>query len=83
MHTVDYCYILKPSEPVEQWSGVRDATEQAPACVQFMAIDDVRQQSEDCLVLNVYTPTLEKNAKLPILFQQKCFMGASKLQFCL
>jgi para-nitrobenzyl esterase len=46
-------------EPAHGWTGVRDATHFAPSCPQqggLFAPPGV--MSEDCLYLNVYTPTL-------------------------
>jgi para-nitrobenzyl esterase len=56
--------------PVEDWTGTRDATRQAPACVQFQpgGVRETQPVSEDCLYLDVYRP---KNAggaaKLPVI----------------
>ena len=46
------------------WKGMRDALAYAPACFQGSGSET---QSEDCLVLNVWTPTLEASAKKPVL----------------
>ncbi|XP_033606243.1 esterase FE4 [Cryptotermes secundus] len=54
---------FKPPQPVEPWTGVLDATKEAPVCVQrgFLPSDIEVRGQEDCLYLNVYTPrvTLE------------------------
>ena len=50
-------------EPVEPWTGVRDAKRYGPAAHQpplmLAALPgfDIGEQSEDCLYLNVYAPT--------------------------
>nr|CAD7439826.1 unnamed protein product [Timema bartmani] len=65
---------FKSAQPPENWSGVRDATKEAPICPQrniYMGDKDVRGQ-EDCLYLNVYTPQLPRDGSssrnLPVLF---------------
>jgi para-nitrobenzyl esterase len=50
------------------WRGVRDATQFAPSCPQPVSVSvPPGPQSEDCLYLNVYTPTLRSDAKRPVL----------------
>ncbi|PNF39410.1 Esterase FE4 [Cryptotermes secundus] len=54
---------FKPPQPAEPWTGVLDATKEAPVCVQrglFPSDVEVRGQ-EDCLYLNVYTPRIPKS----------------------
>ena len=60
----------KPPAPRARWTGVLDARKQAPACVQADAgwnQDLIKGASEDCLTVGVRTPTLDKNARLPVL----------------
>ncbi|XP_022610069.1 fatty acyl-CoA hydrolase precursor, medium chain-like [Seriola dumerili] len=71
---------LAAPQPVEGWEGVRDATKQPPMCVQprQVTIDlldklgaivtDIPDISEDCLYLNIYTPSNRAlDAKLPVM----------------
>jgi para-nitrobenzyl esterase len=67
-----------PAKP-KPWTGVRDATQLGhrspqllslfhgfvPAEVEVMDRDEM--MGEDCLVLNVWTPTLERGRKLPVM----------------
>ena len=50
------------------WSGVYDATRFGDMCVQraFLHTEDVIG-SEDCLFLNIWTPTLDPNAQLDVM----------------
>ncbi|QRK12854.1 carboxylesterase family protein [Archangium violaceum] len=58
-------------EPVVPWSGVRSARDFAPACMQgwlgVLLSGGRSGVSEDCLYLNVWTPTDEPDARLPVL----------------
>jgi len=49
---------FKPPRPVSSWVGTKDATEYGPACPQTGNLAMGEPQSEDCLVLNVFTPGL-------------------------
>jgi len=55
---------FQPPQPAAAWKGTRDALSYGPACPQGSGGEN---QSEDCLVLNVWTPTLDKAAKKPVL----------------
>lgn len=50
-----------PSLP---WKGIRDATNFGEVCTQF---NTTYQGSEDCLFLNIYTRSLDPNAKIPVM----------------
>ncbi len=64
----------KEPQPVTPWKEVRPCTEYGPACIQpewpypvgrdFFAI---REQSEDCLYLNVWSPAGDTGERLPVM----------------
>ncbi|XP_065203560.1 juvenile hormone esterase-like [Planococcus citri] len=51
--------------PVQPWNGTLDGTIHPPLCPQLLPV--ALLGDEDCLYLNVYTPSVEKDAKLPVL----------------
>lgn len=53
--------------PPESWTGIRDASQLGPAALQAGPFQ--MTQSEDCLVLNVWTPALD-GRKRPVLVYQ-------------
>ena len=54
--------------PPRSWHGVRDATQYAASCPQAPSgFAGPGPFSEDCLYLNVATPTLHRHAKRPVL----------------
>jgi para-nitrobenzyl esterase len=64
---------VAPQEPAP-WTGVRDASYYRPACPQLpspwlpeMLSRKEMQTSEDCLYLNVFTPQLKSDARLPVM----------------
>jgi para-nitrobenzyl esterase len=60
----------RPPRPPVEWRGIWDATQFAPSCpqpTQFNPFLPPGALSEDCLYLNVYTPTPSHNAKRPVL----------------
>ncbi|MFI1279613.1 carboxylesterase/lipase family protein [Streptomyces sp. NPDC020858] len=61
---------LRAPQPPPRWNGVRDAVQQAPACLQFspFGLSDPQAVSEDCLYLDVYRPrTARPGARLPVV----------------
>jgi len=60
----------KAPQPVEKWDGVRKATEFGPNPMQESVFGDMmfgtKEMSEDCLYLNIWTPSKTWNEKLPV-----------------
>ncbi len=60
---------MPPVQPMA-WTGVRDALEYGPSAPQSPPGPNgqrARAESEDCLVLNVFTPGLADNRKRPVM----------------
>ncbi|HTV05105.1 MAG TPA: carboxylesterase family protein [Acidobacteriaceae bacterium] len=61
----------QPPQPAAKWKGVRDATRFGPRCMQAHIYRDMRFRdpgpSEDCLSLNVWTPSDAKKGNLPVM----------------
>ena len=60
----------RPPRPQADWTGIRDAAEFAPSCPQsasFNLFFPPGPIDEDCLYLNVSTPTLRKKAARPVI----------------
>ena len=55
---------FRPALAPAAWKGTRDALEYGPACPQQSADEAT---SEDCLVLNVWTPALRDGGKRPVM----------------
>ncbi len=53
-----------PAQPPVAWKRTRDASSYGPSCPQP---SERGQMSEDCLVLNVWTPALRDGGKRPIM----------------
>ncbi|GGA79239.1 carboxylic ester hydrolase [Edaphobacter acidisoli] len=61
----------QPPQPAAKWKGVRTATEFGSHCIQTIGYPDMifhdPGPSEDCLTLNVWTPSKSKKDKLPVM----------------
>jgi len=58
----------QPPQASAKWNGVRDGTQFAATCPQAPSVSaGPGPFSEDCLYLNVSTPTLRHDAKRPVL----------------
>jgi len=59
---------LAPRDP-EPWTGIKDTLEHGPACPQPPMSEDAIDEymSEDCLRLNVWTPSPDKAARRPVM----------------
>ncbi len=63
----------RPPQPVEPWSGIREATDFSPMAPQAFPSSPVYENvpesgmSEDCLYLNVVTPAKSADAGLPVM----------------
>lgn len=50
---------FQPPVPINSWNGVWDARDFAAVCSQWNWVLDRLEGKEDCLYLNVFTPTLK------------------------
>ncbi|XP_011143002.1 esterase FE4 [Harpegnathos saltator] len=54
-------------EAAEAWEGTYDATYHRSSCPLFCTIQQDMIGEEDCLYLNVYTPILDKDARMAVM----------------
>uniref|UniRef100_Q01SB7 Carboxylic ester hydrolase n=1 Tax=Solibacter usitatus (strain Ellin6076) TaxID=234267 RepID=Q01SB7_SOLUE len=58
-------------QPAKKWTGVREAKQFGPRCMQQALFGDMNFRSngmgEDCLYLNVWTPAQSDTERLPVL----------------
>jgi len=62
---------FKAAPPVTPWTGVRDATRLGPPAMQGPGTTFGEHEpaySENCLVLNVWTPAIKDGGKRPVMF---------------
>ncbi|XP_058807483.1 juvenile hormone esterase-like [Phymastichus coffea] len=55
---------FKDPEPVEDWTGIRDATKYGNMCWQFFASTQTYSGSNDCLYINVFAKSMKNIDKL-------------------
>lgn len=58
---------FKDPQPPEPWTGIRDAKEFGSSCGQFDFFSNQVIGSDDCLYLNVYTPTIDVSSKRAVM----------------
>jgi para-nitrobenzyl esterase len=61
----------KAPQPVRPWNGIRSVAEWGPRCTQSNRLGDLdplnKRMDEDCLYLNVWTPTGSAGQALPVM----------------
>lgn len=73
-----------PPQPVDAWRGTRDATTFGLACAQDSLLMGPIPSAEDCLTVNVFTPShARKSDRLPVMvfLHGGAFVGGASLQY--
>ncbi len=71
---------FKEALPPLKWKGVYDATFFRPACLQMVRFEK-QQESEDCLYLNVYSPSTMGKKPVMIFIHGGAFIAGSGSQY--
>jgi para-nitrobenzyl esterase len=77
--TADGARWLRPASPVS-WTGVRESVTWAPAAPQApspLGLQPGSAQSEDCLALNVWTPSVHESLPVMVWFHGGSFTGGT------
>ena len=71
---------FKPPVPVSPWSDVREAFSDGPACIQKVGefLGSTDGTSEDCLTLNIFSPSLRSNKAVMLWIHGGGFTQGSK-----
>ena len=71
---------FKPPVPVAPWSDVREAFSDGPACIQKVGefLGNTEGTSEDCLTLNIFSPSLRSNKAVMLWIHGGGFTQGSK-----
>ncbi|XP_041976379.1 para-nitrobenzyl esterase-like isoform X2 [Aricia agestis] len=69
---------FKAPQPPKAWSGIHDASQHGPICPQVdMQTLELQAGDENCLFLNVYTPSLESKLPVMVYFHGGGFLSGS------
>ncbi|XP_012224498.2 esterase E4-like [Linepithema humile] len=59
---------FKPPEPPSAWNGTRSAVRVSRICLQIDLFYEIKyDEDEDCLYLNVYTPSIKIHPEYPVM----------------